>query len=142
MKSLILIILIMILPINFLSCNKGPSIAPDMPNRNTNGPLFLSDPIEEHIELTDEEIEYCCNNPIEKIMVEYFEGRHIKELTPRLGEMLSLANDYSSYKDNVKLNRTSKEWKELESTESDIYLLVIDTKYKTLDIENIPIELS
>ena len=139
MKSLILILIM--LPITLFSCNKGPSIAPDtIPN--TNGPLFLSDPIEEHIELTDEEIEYCCNNPIEKIMVEYFEGRHIKELTPRLGEMLSLANDYSSYKDNVKLNRTSKEWKELESTESNIYLLVIDTKYKTLDIENIPIELS
>ena len=95
-------------------------------------------PLEELVELSDEEIEFCYNNTVADILLEKKGGHGIIALEPKLGVMITLAKDYKDYTDNAKLDLAVKDY--IENTHlGKIPMLIFNIKDKTIDISTVDI---
>ena len=93
-------------------------------------------PLEELVELSDEEIEFCYNNTVADILLEKKGGHGIVALEPKLGVMVTLAKDYKDYTDNANLDLAVKDY--IENTHlGKISMLIFDIKDKTIDISTV-----
>jgi hypothetical protein len=100
-------------------------------------------PLEELVELSEEEIEFCYNNTVADILLEKKGGHGIIALEPKLGTMITLAKDYKDYTDNAKLDLAVKDY--IENTNiGKIPMLIFNIKDKTIDMisVDIPIDIS
>lgn len=90
-------------------------------------------PLEELVELSDEEIEFCYNNTVADILLEKKGGHGMVALEPKLGVMITLAKDYKDYTDSAKLDLAVKDY--IENTHlGKIPMLIFDIKDKTIDM--------
>lgn len=90
-------------------------------------------PLEELVELSEEEIEFCYNNTVADILLEKKAGHGMIALEPKLGVMITLAKDYKDYTDNANLDLAIKDY--IENTHlGKIPMLIFNIKDKTIDM--------
>ena len=130
MRKLICLLLLSFLMVFNAGCNKQIQ-KPILP---------LESPLEELVELSEEEIEFCYNNTVADILLEKKAGHGMIALEPKLGVMITLAKDYKDYIDNAKLDLAVKDYIENPHL-GKITMLIFDLNKKTIDktTGNLPI---
>lgn len=123
MKKLICLLLSILMIFN-ISCNK-----------QIQRPVS---PLEELVELSEEEIEFCYNNTVADILLEKKGGHGMMALEPKLGVMITLAKDYKDYTDNAKLDSAVKDYIENPNI-GKIPMLIFNIKDKVIDLQKVDI---